>query len=543
MQYFVLILTEGCLDQCGNQKDWLRREIARALALKKKVVPIEMPGFVTPDKETLPKDIQEVLRHQFIAYSVQYFDSFARRLRQFIPPKEGGENGGKRRAPRAILRAGGAALEAIAIALTPWLVTSRGCRPPDTITETDKNIFATGLSMGTQGAKITCRFPGQTVVLSPAESAAATGLLVGLGLRGADVLVMRLAELMRQAQFDTSVTATAAVFKSFATLTTPVRDFMSARYSKRGLAIYVLALGVTPLRYTMQKFDQIETFRDRGELTPDQESTIGRFSAKQPFEPYQSSIKATGTSGWLPRGVAASAVAIGSLDLLTTDGRSRAKQELVRIGTAFDMPMDTALRQVSGMGYTTESGVSAAPTAPTRGVTGDTIFKDDFEGGSLARWRVKNVRGRGWRVEDGRCVGGGVAVLTTPETTWSNYLLEAKARLTRFTSRGGDFRIIVRQRAIPDKTRGYHFMLNAGQLAIGQKVGGTDREFFAVPWPASRQGWVQLAARAHGDTVQFFIDGRLAGTIVDSTYPTGGIGLGVAEADAEFDDVVVRRLE
>lgn len=37
---FILLLTPGCLDRCVSEKDWVRREIERALELKKKIIPV-----------------------------------------------------------------------------------------------------------------------------------------------------------------------------------------------------------------------------------------------------------------------------------------------------------------------------------------------------------------------------------------------------------------------------------------------------------------------------------------------------------------------
>lgn len=37
---FILLLTPGCLDRCVFEKDWVRREIERALELKKKIIPV-----------------------------------------------------------------------------------------------------------------------------------------------------------------------------------------------------------------------------------------------------------------------------------------------------------------------------------------------------------------------------------------------------------------------------------------------------------------------------------------------------------------------
>jgi len=61
-QYFIAVLPPNALDRCVSEDDWVRQEIARAIELKKTIIPILMPGFSFP--KDLPEDISEIAAYQ-----------------------------------------------------------------------------------------------------------------------------------------------------------------------------------------------------------------------------------------------------------------------------------------------------------------------------------------------------------------------------------------------------------------------------------------------------------------------------------------------
>jgi len=81
---FVVFLSPGSLDRCRQPDDWLKREIAHAIATKRNIVPITLPGFSFPDAKTLPVDIAEVARHDAIEYSHRYFYAMLDKLREHL---------------------------------------------------------------------------------------------------------------------------------------------------------------------------------------------------------------------------------------------------------------------------------------------------------------------------------------------------------------------------------------------------------------------------------------------------------------------------
>lgn len=74
----LVVLPPHGLDRCTNPNDWVRLEIARALELKKKVIPIMMRNFEFP--ETLPEDIDAIRHMNGISANNELFEANIERL-------------------------------------------------------------------------------------------------------------------------------------------------------------------------------------------------------------------------------------------------------------------------------------------------------------------------------------------------------------------------------------------------------------------------------------------------------------------------------
>jgi TPR repeat protein len=82
----LVVLPPNGLDRCVNPGDWVRLEIARALKLKKNVIPIMMRNFSFPD--TLPEDIDDLRHMNAIVANNEYFDaSFEKLVSKFLLSK------------------------------------------------------------------------------------------------------------------------------------------------------------------------------------------------------------------------------------------------------------------------------------------------------------------------------------------------------------------------------------------------------------------------------------------------------------------------
>lgn len=87
---FILVVDKRCFNRtvdgsCKPEDDWLRMELARALHMRKNVVPVLLAGAVFPGN--LPDDIKEVKWHSGPTYSQEYFDQFYEKLKGYLHSK------------------------------------------------------------------------------------------------------------------------------------------------------------------------------------------------------------------------------------------------------------------------------------------------------------------------------------------------------------------------------------------------------------------------------------------------------------------------
>lgn len=59
---FLLVLPEKALDHCHDEEDWVRKEVLRAMAGKKNIIPIMLAGFDWPD--VMPSGLEELKYYQ-----------------------------------------------------------------------------------------------------------------------------------------------------------------------------------------------------------------------------------------------------------------------------------------------------------------------------------------------------------------------------------------------------------------------------------------------------------------------------------------------
>lgn len=81
---FLVILSQHSLDRCDSPDDWLRREMACAIAENKNVVPIMMPDFDFPSNEKLPDELQSIRLHSGIPYSHHFFDAMIKKIMTYL---------------------------------------------------------------------------------------------------------------------------------------------------------------------------------------------------------------------------------------------------------------------------------------------------------------------------------------------------------------------------------------------------------------------------------------------------------------------------
>jgi hypothetical protein len=92
VEHVVVVLSEGALDRCMNDStnsDFVHKEIAMALALRKTVVPV-WSNFSFPPAESLPADMRGLLKLQAVEWHHSYVDASAAQLVKFL---RGGSSG------------------------------------------------------------------------------------------------------------------------------------------------------------------------------------------------------------------------------------------------------------------------------------------------------------------------------------------------------------------------------------------------------------------------------------------------------------------
>ena len=79
--HFIVLLEPGSLDRIGKKSDWLRREIAHALAHGRNIVPVTASGFKFRRNLLLPPDVAKLLKFNAVVIPPGYFDEAMKTLR------------------------------------------------------------------------------------------------------------------------------------------------------------------------------------------------------------------------------------------------------------------------------------------------------------------------------------------------------------------------------------------------------------------------------------------------------------------------------
>jgi uncharacterized protein (TIGR02145 family) len=90
-QDFILIVDSNAFERCINpdydpKNDWLRQELAYALKQGKNIIPVLLAGASFPDN--LPPDISQIVYKHGPSYSLEYYDSFYGKLKDFMHTKK-----------------------------------------------------------------------------------------------------------------------------------------------------------------------------------------------------------------------------------------------------------------------------------------------------------------------------------------------------------------------------------------------------------------------------------------------------------------------
>jgi hypothetical protein len=92
--YFLIVLTVGSMERMLDDDDWLRKELAAALAAERTIIPVLDVRFdfdavaVTSALDSLPKQFRKITSFNAVRMpAYEYFDNGLARLRSFLVPK------------------------------------------------------------------------------------------------------------------------------------------------------------------------------------------------------------------------------------------------------------------------------------------------------------------------------------------------------------------------------------------------------------------------------------------------------------------------
>jgi TIR domain len=87
--HFLVLLEPQSLDRIAEPGDWLRREIAHALAHRRNIVPLLANGALLPRAADLPADVARLPSFNAVSVPHEYFTAAMQRLRErFLRPPD-----------------------------------------------------------------------------------------------------------------------------------------------------------------------------------------------------------------------------------------------------------------------------------------------------------------------------------------------------------------------------------------------------------------------------------------------------------------------
>lgn len=82
---FILVLSQGALDRCVNEEDWVRKEILMAVELGKNIIPVMYDGFEWPSRSAdLPHAIKELEYLNCVIGSREYLQAMIDKIIDYM---------------------------------------------------------------------------------------------------------------------------------------------------------------------------------------------------------------------------------------------------------------------------------------------------------------------------------------------------------------------------------------------------------------------------------------------------------------------------
>ncbi|OCT14822.1 hypothetical protein A8709_11680 [Paenibacillus pectinilyticus] len=176
--------------------------------------------------------------------------------------------------------------------------------------------------------------------------------------------------------------------------------------------------------------------------------------------------------------------------------------------------------------------------------TKSTLLEDNFESGNASSWSVVSGWGTFSVVTDGSTkaylsnnADKGATKSVAGASTWTNYTVEAKAKMEATSGRIGLVARFVDYNNY--YTMSYDNFLKKVFITKLQNGTSTDLVISTAIAPLAAGMYHTLKFTVNGTTLQAYVNGQLIITATDSTFSAGKIGVYTHQLKGYFDDVVV----
>lgn len=173
----------------------------------------------------------------------------------------------------------------------------------------------------------------------------------------------------------------------------------------------------------------------------------------------------------------------------------------------------------------------------------DDMFHDDFSAG-MTKWSVS--RGN-WVVSNNVTKGSGPLHLALKlSSDWYNYEFEVRTKVLGSTDPAIDWLKSYIFFRVQNENNFYRFGIHGGydMISLYKYVNGTWSEIAVQPFVAQIDEWYTLKIKANGPMITGYVNGKEVIAVADTTFLSGGIGIGVLEDHmvTQYKDVVVKEL-
>lgn len=137
----------------------------------------------------------------------------------------------------------------------------------DTMTDSDKNLFALGYYHGNIATRIICRFPKEKVTLDSRVQFALDGLLELIQYQDRAEYLRELTNLLRKVDATVSTKEKKVALHRIGELLSPLRRYIEKQYEGRGNASFVLGMNLPQLYRCITIFKVIDEARKNSQVT------------------------------------------------------------------------------------------------------------------------------------------------------------------------------------------------------------------------------------------------------------------------------------